>query len=81
MHDGQVGNSLKEALAKAEEGGRLDLDCVAAHGTFLWYSDGCHAITPQGKAATASLFELIARLQVVATVPMIDIRAYAEWLL
>lgn len=26
------------------------------------------------------LLELIARLQELATVPMIDIRAYAEWL-
>ena len=31
-------------------------------------------------AATAFLFELIARLQALATVPMIDIRAYAAWL-
>jgi hypothetical protein len=30
--------------------------------------------------ATAFLFELIARLQSSATVPMIDIRAYAQWL-
>lgn len=36
--------------------------------------------TPQGKPATAFLFELIARLQACATVPMIDIRAYAKWL-
>jgi hypothetical protein len=28
----------------------------------------------------AFLFELIARLQAIATVPMIDVRAYAEWL-
>jgi hypothetical protein len=26
------------------------------------------------------LFELIARLQTLATVPMIDVRAYARWL-
>jgi hypothetical protein len=36
--------------------------------------------TPVNKAATAFLFELIARLQACATVPMIDIRAYAKWL-
>ena len=36
---------------------------------------------PQGgKAATAFLLELIAKLQASATVPMIDVRAYAEWL-
>jgi hypothetical protein len=32
------------------------------------------------KPATAFLFELIARLQEQATVPMIDIRAYGRWL-
>jgi len=37
-------------------------------------------VTPQGKAATAFLLELIARLQDSATVPMIDVRAYAKWL-
>jgi hypothetical protein len=36
--------------------------------------------SPLTKAATAFLFELIARLQLCATVPMIDIRAYATWL-
>ena len=35
----------------------------------------------RSKPATAFLFELIARLQDVATVPMIDVRAYASWLL
>jgi hypothetical protein len=30
--------------------------------------------------ATAFLLELIARLQGVATVPMIDVRAYERWL-
>ena len=41
---------------------------------------GCYTVTPQGKAATALLGELIARLQDSATVPMIDVRAYAKWL-
>jgi hypothetical protein len=55
----------------------LDLGCVAAHGMFHCDANGCHTITPQGKPAKAFLFELIARLQSSATVPMIDIRAYA----
>jgi hypothetical protein len=33
-----------------------------------------------GKAAAAFLLELIARLQVSGTVPMIDVRAYTRWL-
>lgn len=73
--------SLHDALSKGDCTGRLDLGCVAAHGTFALKKDGSYTLTPQGKPATAFLFELIARLQASATVPMIDVRAYAEWLL
>jgi hypothetical protein len=38
------------------------------------------AISPLKKPATAFLLELIALLQSSATVPMIDVRAYAGWL-
>jgi hypothetical protein len=58
----------------------LDIGCVAAHGTFACDAKGRHAFIPEGKPATAFLFELIALLQGSATVPMIDIRAYAKWL-
>jgi len=75
-----LGKPLLDALAEVEPDGRLDLGCVAAHGMFVCDANGCHTLTPQGKAATAFLFELIARLQASATVPMIDIRAYAKWL-
>jgi len=74
------GSALTHAL-KADTGeGLLDLGCVAAHGTFGCDSECCFATTPQSKPATAFLFELIARLQQTATVPMIDVRAYARWL-
>jgi hypothetical protein len=75
-----LGNPLTEALTRGSPEGRLDLSCVAAHGIFGCDADGCHVITPQGKPATAFLFELIALLQSCATVPMIDIGAYARWL-
>ena len=75
-----LGQPLTEALGKGEPDGRLDLGCVAAHGMFGCDEKDCYTITPQGKPATAFLFELIARLQSTATVPMIDIRAYAKWL-
>jgi hypothetical protein len=75
-----LGQSLTDALADSERDGRLDLGCVAAHGMFDCDAKDCYTITPQGKPATAFLFELIARLQSSATVPMIDIRAYAKWL-
>ena len=70
---------LLDALSNNPED-RLDLGCVAAHGMFGCDAAGCYAVTPQGKPATAFLFELVARLQTSATVPMIDIKAYARWL-
>jgi hypothetical protein len=76
-----LGDALTRALERPEDtDGRLDLGCVAAHGVFGCDASLRYAITPQGKPATAFLFELIARLQSIATVPMIDIRAYAKWL-
>lgn len=74
-----LGKSLIDALAAVPER-QLDLGCVAAHGTFGCDLDGCYVVTPGGKPATAFLLELIARLQASATVPMIDVRAYAKWL-
>jgi len=75
-----LGEAPKDALATGGPGGVLDLGCVAARGTFGCDTAGCHVFTVGGKPATAFLFELIARLQAAATVPMIDIRAYASWL-
>lgn len=72
-----LGEALAQAMSGAPPEEKLDLGCVAAYGTFA--SD--QAVFPQiSKPATAFLFELIARLQASATVPMIDIRAYANWL-
>lgn len=75
-----LGNSLSEALSGAPPSERLDLGCIAAHGIFMCDVNECQVVTPMGKAATAFLFELIASLQACATVPMIDVRAYARWL-
>jgi hypothetical protein len=71
--------TLLRTLSKNPED-RLDLGCVAAHGIFASDEKNCFSITPQGKPATAFLLELIARLQTSGTVPMIDTRAYAQWL-
>jgi hypothetical protein len=58
--------------------GRLDLGCVADAGLFLWTeSKKTHELVTVPRAATRLLFELIARLQELGTVPMLDIRAYA----
>jgi hypothetical protein len=75
-----LGDSLLKALQGGEPESHLDMGCVAAHGTFAADDKGVHTVVPKGKPATAFLLELIARLQLLATVPMIDVRAYARWL-
>ncbi|HEV2439789.1 MAG TPA: DUF6602 domain-containing protein [bacterium] len=75
-----LGQPLIDALGGVDTATRLDLGCVASHGTFAWDGTGSYTLTLQRKSATAFLLELIARLQASATVPMIDIRAYAQWL-
>jgi hypothetical protein len=74
------GESLQTALETGLGERRLDIGCIAAHGGFTCDAAGCHTILAKPKAATAFLLELIARLQDSATVPMIDVRAYAKWL-
>lgn len=77
-----MGAPLGRALSGGNPGGKLDLGCIAASGIYSLKADGSdYEITPEGKPATAFLFELIARLQATATVPMIDVRAYAKWLI
>jgi hypothetical protein len=74
-----LGEPLQKALSVGDGISRLDLGCVAAHGMF-YRTDDSFVFAAEKKAATAFLLELIARLQELATVPMIDVRAYANWL-
>lgn len=74
-----LGDPLTTALGKNPDG-HLDFSCAALHGTFACTAAGAITITTTGKAATAFLLDLIARLQDMATVPMMDTRAYARWL-
>ena len=74
-----LGDALQEALSNGDTLSRLDIGCVAAHGIFC-RADGEFVLAAEKKPATAFLLELIARLQELATVPMIDVRAYARWL-
>ncbi|MBN9395382.1 MAG: hypothetical protein J0H83_09065 [Candidatus Melainabacteria bacterium] len=76
-----LGESLLKALNASDETSRLNLGCVAAHGIFS-YQDATKSydFIPENRPATSLLFELISRLQNSATVPMIDIKAYAAWL-
>lgn len=75
-----LGDPLAAALNEGDALGHLDFGCIAAHGIFTCDKSGCYEYTPPGKPATSFLLELIARLQETATVPMIDVRAYAKWL-
>lgn len=75
-----LGKALEKALQNSDQAGRLDLGCIAAHGGYALDPSGMFVMSPEGKPASAFLLELIARLQAIATVPMIDIRAYARWL-
>lgn len=73
-----LGQPMRDALESSSPGA-LDIGCIAAHGMF-WKSEKGYDLVIGGKPATAFLFELISRLQAMATVPMIDMSAYAAWL-
>lgn len=75
-----MGQTFVEHLVDDDPLRELDLGCVAVHGTFSRNADGSYQLVHESKPATAFLLELIARLQELATVPMIDVRAYARWL-
>lgn len=75
------GKPLRQSLGTSEDDERLNLGCIAAHGHFSFDDQSeDYAFFEGGKPATAFLFNLISRLQSRATVPMIDIQAYARWL-
>jgi hypothetical protein len=75
-----LGEPLIKTLSDGDQATKLDIGCVAAGGIFFLLRDGKYQLVPEKKPATAFLLELIARLQGLATVPMMDIRAYATWL-
>lgn len=79
-----LGTSFKDALKGADSDSYLNIGCVAAHGIFRRRetSGGLHEydITQKKRPVAAFLLELISQLQVKATVPMIDINAYAKWI-
>ncbi len=76
-----MGDALLKALGPGNEPNSLDLGCVAVHGFLEFDTErASYDFIMEKKPATGFLFELIARLQVLGTVPVIDIRAYAKWL-
>ena len=75
------GQPLSDALDRGVDEGHLDFGCIASHGRFKFNRDTKHYQNyPGEKSATGFLFELISQLQLSATVPMIDVQAYAKWL-
>jgi hypothetical protein len=76
-----LGPSFENALSADTGDGRLDLGCVASHGHFFFdQATSAYSLSNEERAATAFLFKLISSLQFSGTVPMIDIEAYAKWL-
>lgn len=73
------GRPCRKALELTSEG-QLDIGCVAAHGFFTKHADKGYQFYSGGKPAAGFLFALIGQLQMLATVPMIDMAAYAKWL-
>jgi len=73
-----LGSTLASNLAS--HNGAYDIGCVAAHGYFQRETYSSYKIEAVDKPATAFLFHLIASLQQLATVSMIDVLAYADWL-
>ena len=76
-----MGAALASALNAGTGDRQLDLGCIASHGHFVRDpKSGSYSFEHETRAATAFLFKLISRLQFSGTVPMIDVDAYAEWL-
>lgn len=76
-----MGAALASALNAGTGDRQLDLGCIASHGHFVRDPQaGSYSFEQETRAATAFLFKLISRLQFSGTVPMIDVDAYAAWL-
>lgn len=73
-----LSDRLARQLEVDRDHGRLDLGCVAEAGMFAYNAAGQFELKSCSRAATRFLFELIARLQQMATAPMVDVRAYAD---
>ena len=72
-----LGKTFSDHLDRVVDHGALDIGCVADAGWFKRLPDGDFEVHEADKAATRFLFELMAQLQAIGTVPVIDVRAYA----
>lgn len=75
------GDAFRNAISSCSEQGRLDTGCAVRHGVFdvKYASNEPPAIATEHSTSSLALFLLrfIARLQSIATVPCIDVLAYA----
>jgi hypothetical protein len=71
------GNTMLGYFEAGQGDERLDAGCVADNGNVWLNEDGAYSLAEETKPVTRFLLELMSRLQAVATVPMIDMRAYA----
>lgn len=78
------GAAFDAAITAADLDGRLDLGCAAQDGVFeIEYPKDAElriAIHTSNGPLADFLLRLIARLQSMATVPCLDVMAYARWL-
>lgn len=72
------GDTMRGYLSAGEGDELLDAGCVADAGNFWFNPEEGYQLAEVTKPVTRFLLELISRLQAFATVPMIDMRAYAE---
>lgn len=75
------GDYFRSAVRGVRRDGRLDIGCAVRHGVFeaMYPRDKPPVVIAKQASASLALFMLqfIARLQAVATVPCIDVLAYA----
>lgn len=75
------GDAFRAAISAASQDGRIDIGCAVKHGNFgIKYASGdppAVAVEMSKSSLALFLLRLIASLQDIATVPCIDVRAYA----
>lgn len=72
-----LGQTLLDCLQTDQVEGTIDIGCVADAGVFFRRPDGSYDLQTIQRSTTRFFFELLARLQELGTVPMLDVRAYA----
>lgn len=73
-----LGQTLADHVLGQAGNRQLDMGCIADAGTFFMNDEGALERQAGPRATTRFLLELMARLQELGTVPMLDIRSYAK---